>query len=173
MSVQARPKDYAAALYDLAFEAWNQQLGSVDTALKRDPSLRATILDAAHSTREKLQALAQATGEEFHPDLRSFLGTLVEGGQVDQLGAILAEFERLVRRRVERTQARVVSAVALNATEKEALQARLVKRFGPDLEFEFQVDPSLIGGIYLRVGDQVIDGTVAGKLAAIREHLSA
>jgi F-type H+-transporting ATPase subunit delta len=172
VSVQARPKDYAAALYDLAFETWTGQLGSVDGALTRDPSLRVTIADPAHTTQEKLQHLAEAAGVEFHPDVRSFLGTLVEGGQVDQLGAILAEFERLVRRRAERTLARVISAVPLTGAEKETLQTKLAKRFGPDLEFEFAVDPSLIGGIHLRVGDQVIDGTVAGKLAAMREHLT-
>ena len=173
MSAQARPKEYAAALYDLAFEAWTRQLGSVDEALRREPSLGALVADPARSTQEKLQHLAEAAGVEFHPDVRSFLGMLVEGQQVDQLGAILAEFERLVRRRVERTQARVVSAVPLTATETEVLQDRLVKRFGPDLEFEFAVDPSLIGGVYLRVGDQVIDGSVAGRLAAMREHLTA
>ena len=173
MSVQARPKEYAAALYDLAFEAWTRQLGSADRALARDPSLHAMVADPAHSTQEKLQRLAQAVGEAFYPDVRSFLGTLIEGGQLDQLGAILAEFEGLVRRRVERTLARVASAVPLTETEKETLQARLAKRFGPDLEFEFEVDPSLIGGVYLRVGDQVIDGTVARKLAAMREHLTA
>jgi len=173
VSIQARPKEYAAALYDLAFEAWTRQLASADEALKRDPSLRAAVIDPARSTQEKLRHLAQAAGVEFHPDVRSFLGTLADAGQLDQLGAILAEFERLVRHRAGRTLARVVSAVPLTATEKETLQARLAGRFGPDLEFEFAVDPSLIGGVYLRVGDQVIDGTVAGKLAAMREHLSA
>ena len=173
MSVQARPKEYAAALYDLAFETWTQQLGAAEQALKRDPSLRAAVVDPARSAPVKLQELARAAGVEFHPDVRSFLGTLLEAGQLDQLGAILAEFERLVRRRAERTMARVVSAVPLTEAEKETLQARLAVRFGPDLEFEFAVDPSLIGGVYLRVGDQVIDGTVAGKLAAMREHLSA
>jgi F-type H+-transporting ATPase subunit delta len=173
VSTQARPKDYAAALYDLAFEAWTRQLGSVDQALKDDPSLRALVVDPARPTGEKLQRLAQVAGEDLHSDVRSFLGTLVESGQLDQLDAILAEFERLVRRRAERTLARVSSAVPLTEVEKEALQSRLASRFGSDLEFEFEVDPSLIGGVYLRVGDQVIDGSVAGKLAAMREHLSA
>lgn len=173
MSVQARPKEYAAALYDLAFEAWIRQLGSVDQALNRDPSLRAAITDPTRSTQEKLALLAQAVSAEFPPDVRSFLGTLIEGGQLDQLDTILAEFERLVHRRAERTVVRVVSAVPLTPEERQALQARLVSRFGTDLEFQFEVDPSLIGGVYLRVGDEVIDGTVAGKLAALREHLAA
>ena len=53
------------------------------------------------------------------------------------------------------------------------MRAKLADRFGSDLEFEFEVDASLIGGVYLRVGDQVIDGSVAGKLAALRDRLTA
>ena len=106
-------------------------------------------------------------------EVRKFLGTLLEAGQLDQLDTILAEFDRLVRRRPERTLARVTSAVPLTEDEKEAMRARLTDRFGAELEFQFEVDASLIGGVYLRVGDQVIDGTVAGKLAAMRDRLTA
>ena len=53
------------------------------------------------------------------------------------------------------------------------MRAKLAERFGADLEFQFEVDASLIGGVYLRVGDQVIDGSVAGKLAALRDRLAA
>ncbi|MGD2040487.1 MAG: F0F1 ATP synthase subunit delta [Anaerolineae bacterium] len=49
----------------------------------------------------------------------------------------------------------------------------MVARFGTDLEFQYEVDKSLIGGIHLRVGDRVIDGSVAGKLAALRDELAA
>ena len=104
---------------------------------------------------------------------RKFVGTLLEAGQLDQLDAILEEFERLVRRRPERRLARVTSAVPLTTEEQEALRAKLTERFGRDLEFEFQVDPSLIGGVHLRLGDRVIDGSVAGKLAALRDRLAA
>jgi F-type H+-transporting ATPase subunit delta len=97
----------------------------------------------------------------------------LEAGQIDQLDAIRLEFGQLVRRRPEQRMARVTSAVALTKAEKETLRARLADRFGPDLEYEFVVDASLIGGVYLRVGDQVIDGSVVGKLAALRDHLTA
>jgi F-type H+-transporting ATPase subunit delta len=63
--------------------------------------------------------------------------------------------------------------VPLTEAEKEAMRAKLTQRFGSDLEIQFEVDASLLGGVYLRVGDQVIDGSVAGKLAALRDHLTA
>jgi F-type H+-transporting ATPase subunit delta len=171
VSVQASPKEYAAAIYELAFEPWTRQLDNVDSALKRDPAVRSAMQDPKTSVQEKLQRLGQAVPGSLDQDVRRFLGTLLETGQIGQLSAILAEFEKLVHRRPERIVAQVVSAVPLAAEEKDALRARLERRFGPDLEFQFEVDPSLIGGVFLRIGDQVIDGTVAGKLAALRDYL--
>lgn len=173
MSVQARPQDYAAAIYDLALEPWTRQLGNVQELLKRDAALSDALHDPEISTSDKLRMLDQAKPGELSPDVRKFLGTLLEAGQLEQIDSILVEFERLVRRRPKVEQARVVTAVPLTEAEKAAMQAKLTDRFGPDLEFQFEVDGSLIGGVYLRVGDQVIDGTVAGKLAAMRDRLTA
>lgn len=173
MSGQARPKDYAAALYDLALEPWLVHLGNIQKALKGDAALRAVAADPALSSRAKLDRLAQALPADVSGEIRKFLGTLLEAGQLGQLDAILLEFDRLARRRPERTLAHVTSAVPLTETEKEALRAKLAGRFGADLEIQFEVDASLLGGVRLRVGDQVIDGSVAGKLAALRDHLTA
>ena len=173
MSIQARPQDYAAAIYDLAFEPWLRQLGNVQQVLRRDAALRATLDEAKVPAQDRLQSLSQAVPEGLTADVRKFVGTLLEAGQLDQLDAILVEFDRMVRRRPELKLARVTSAVPLTESEKETLRAKLVDRFGSDLEFEFEVDASLIGGVHLRVGDQVIDGSVAGKLAALRDRLTA
>lgn len=173
MSIQARPQDYAAAIYDLAFEAWLRQLGNVQRVLRRDAALRATLDQPQVPAQDRLQSLNQAVPEGLTADVRKFLGTLLEAGQLDQLDAILVEFDRMVRRRPERKLARVTSAVPLTEAEQQAIRAKLVDRFGSDLEFEFEVDAALIGGVHLRVGDQVIDGTVAGKLAALRDRLTA
>jgi F-type H+-transporting ATPase subunit delta len=173
VSIQARPQDYAAAIYDLAFEPWLRQLGNVQRVLRKDAALRASLGDPKVPAQDRLQSLSQAVPEGLTADVRKFLGTLLEAGELDQLDAILAEFDRLVRRRPERELARVTSAVPLTEAEKEAMRAKLVNRFGSDLEFEFEVDASLIGGVYLHVGDQVIDGSVAGKLAALRDRLTA
>lgn len=173
MSVQAQPKDYAKAIYDLALESWTQQLGNVQGALKSDAALRAAMDDAGTEPRAKLDQLQKATPGGLSESVYKFLGTLLEAEQLEELDAILVELERLVRRRPERQVARITSAVPLTEAEQDTLRARLAERFGPNLEFQFDVDASLIGGIYLRVGDQVIDGSVAGKLAAMRDQLAA
>ena len=173
MSVQARPQDYAAAIHDLALEPWLQQLGEIKTAVKRDAALRADLDDPGLSTGEKLDRLGQVLPAVVTGATRKFLGTLLEAGQIDQLDAILLELDRLARRRAERRLAQVTSAVPLTEAEAEAMRAKLAERFGTDLEIQFEVDASLIGGVHLRVGDQVIDGSVAGKLAALRDHLTA
>jgi len=173
VSEQARPKDYAAAIYDLALEPWLQHLGKVQEALKSDAALRAAMEEAGLSTGDKLGRLSQALPNDVSGETRKFLGTLLEAGQLGQLNAILVELERLARRRPERTLAQVTSAVPLTEAEQQAMRTKLAERFGSDLEFQFEVNSSLLGGVHLRVGDRVIDGTVAGKLAALRDHLTA
>ena len=96
MSIQARPKDYAAAIYDLAFDTWTRQLGNVQKALKTDATLRAALEDPSASTQDKLKGLGQAMPEGLDPTVRKFLGTLLEAGQLNQLDAILVEFEQPV-----------------------------------------------------------------------------
>lgn len=173
MSPQPRPQEYAAAIYELALEPWTRQLVAVQSAIRRDSTLRAAVLDQSVPVRERLDRLARTVPRGLDAEVAKFLGTLLENKQIDQLDAVLAEFERLVARQPELMRARIVTAVPMTDEEKARLRARLVARFGADLDFQFEVDESVLGGVYVRVGDRVIDGTVAGKLAALRERLVA
>jgi F-type H+-transporting ATPase subunit delta len=173
VSAQARPQDYAKAIYDLALEGWTRQLVDVQQALRADASLRAQVLDGSLPVADRLRLLDSATPGKIGAGVRRFLGTLIEAEQVSQLDAILVEFEHLVRRRPDRLIAHVTSAVALTDPEKQALTAQVRSKFGPDVELQFGLDSSLIGGVRLQVGDQVIDGSVAAKLAALRDRLAA
>jgi F-type H+-transporting ATPase subunit delta len=172
VSTQARPQDYAAAIYDLALEAWTRQLGNVQEAVRTDATLRAALEEPGNTAQEKLRLLGKAVPGGLDEQARKFLGTLFEAGHFDQLDAVLVELDRLAHRHPEQRLARVASAVQLTDEEQEALRTKLMDRYGADLEFQFDVDSSLIGGVYVRVGDQVIDGTVAGKLAALRDRLT-
>ena len=171
MSRQAQPQHYAQAIYDLALEAWTRQLAAVQTAMRDDAGLRAALADVETPAGHRLQQLDKAIPGGIDAEVRKFVGTLLEAGQIDQLDAILAELGRLARVGPARKTARVTSAVPLTNAEQAAFRQKVTKRFGPDLDFQFEVDPALMGGIVLRVGDQVIDGSVAAKLAALRAHL--
>jgi F-type H+-transporting ATPase subunit delta len=174
VSAQARPHDYARAIYDLAIEVWSRQLHDVQKALASSSTLRAAVLDTSVPVADRLHLLDATTAPEgLNEGVRKVVGTLLEVGHLDQLGLILAELERMSRPRAERRLARVSSAVTLTTEEQAAIRSRLTRRFGADLEFDFDVDASLIGGVLLRIGDQVIDGSVAGRLAAMRDKLTA
>jgi ATP synthase F1 delta subunit len=72
-----------------------------------------------------------------------------------------------------RVTAKVSSAVLLTSDEQAALGQRLEARLGQPLELRFEVEPSLLGGVVVRVGDQVIDGTVKGRLDALAQTLGS
>ena len=173
MSRQAQPQHYAKAIYDLALETWMRQLGAVQAAVHDDAALRAELGDTETAVSRRLQRLEKAMAGGLDPEVRKFVGTLLEAGQIDQLDVILAELNRLARIGPARKAARVTSAVPLTSAEQDAFRQKVTRRFGPDLEFQFEVDPALMGGIVLRVGDQVIDGSIAARLAALRDQLAA
>jgi F-type H+-transporting ATPase subunit delta len=157
----------------LALEPWTQQLRQVRDALREDAALRQALADAKASVPAKLEAIRQAAPQGMTTEFRKFLGTLLEADQLDQVDSILAEFSRMAQRQPERKVARIVTAVPLTDAERAAMQAKIAGRFGADLDYQYEVDASLLGGVYLRVGDQVIDGTVSRKLAALRDRLTA
>lgn len=173
MSAQAQPQHYARAIYEIALETWARQLASVQNAMRGDAALQRAVLDPGTGVGQRLRLLEGAVRAALDPDVRKFLGTLLEAGDIDQLDAIVAELGQLARRGPAVRTARVVSAVPLTPAEQSALRDKVTRRFGPDLEFQFEVDPAVMGGILLRVGDQVIDGTVAAQLAALRDRLAA
>ena len=97
---------------------------------------------------------------------------MVRRGRFEQLPAVIREFMRLYRLREGIVEAAVTSATELDTVEIAALQARLVALTGKHIELEQRVDPELLGGLQVRVGDQLIDGSVRGRLERLRTDFS-
>jgi ATP synthase F1 delta subunit len=72
----------------------------------------------------------------------------------------------------ERLEAEVTSAVALTESERAVLEGRLKARHGADLPIHFKVDPAILGGLIVRVGDRMVDGSVATKLGQLRQTIT-
>jgi F-type H+-transporting ATPase subunit delta len=83
--------------------------------------------------------------------------------------ATLTHFERLVRLHVQQHTATVESPVALGADFQAGLQQELTRQYGPGLQFQFNQNPALIGGLRIRVGYDVFDGTVQSRLRNLQE----
>src|SRR5688572_14384455 len=83
--------------------------------------------------------------------------------------AILSHFERLLKLEIERRTARVESATALSPEQQAAVKDRLSKAYGPGLSIGFAQNPALIGGMRIKVGSDVYDGSVQARLAALQE----
>lgn len=83
--------------------------------------------------------------------------------------AILSRFERLVKLDIERRTARIESAVPLAADLQNSLTTSLGRVYGPGLHIGFVQDPSLIGGMRIKVGSDVYDGSIQGRLNALQE----
>lgn len=84
--------------------------------------------------------------------------------------AVLTHFQRLVRLDIARRTARVESALALSAEQQAAVSANLTRAYGAGLSLAFAPNPDLIGGMRVRVGSDVYDGSIRGRLAALQDQ---
>ncbi len=161
---------YARAFYEAALEGWIKKLARVWGDIARDDLLEK--LDAPEVPfQEKQQLINQLVGDETPAEIRNFIFLLASKGHLHYLPEILDELGRLSRGGAARRVVNITTAVPLTEEEKRALQARLIARFGSDLDFRYDVDPEILGGVIIRIGDKVIDGSIAGRLESLRERL--
>ena len=105
------------------------------------------------------------------PLTRSFLALVAQRRRLDILGEILTAYRASVDEAAGRIRARVRSAATLSDTARAALRERLGRRLGKTVLLDTEVDPGLLGGFVAEVGSRVLDMSVAGQLAALRERI--
>jgi F-type H+-transporting ATPase subunit delta len=106
-------------------------------------------------------------------EVRNFLLALAREGALDRLPAIVKTFERYSQGETRRLDGEVISAVALDETQRAKIASELRERYGDGLELRFSVDPSLIGGLIIRIGDQVLDNSLRTRLSVIQRNMLA
>ena len=121
------------------------------------------ISKTAAAAARRLFGICQTDGRMDESKLRAAMNGLLEGKPRDYQG-ILAALQRLVRLETERRKVLVESAVPLDAASREQVEARLRQRYGDGIVIDCQVTPELIGGLRIRVGNDVMDGSVKGRL---------
>lgn len=169
----ARP--YAEAVFALTdrqntLGKWSPLLARL-AAIAGDPVARETIRDPKLGAERVYAVLAALCGELLFDEAQRFLRVLIENGRLDALPEISSLFEELRREREGVAEAQIRSAFPINDAQLGELVAGLEARLKRKVKTVVTVDPELIGGVRIQIGDEVIDGTVRGKLGAMAAAL--
>lgn len=166
---------YAEAAFELAVRdgAVREWLDQLERAaeLSRDERLDHLLDNPAVPVAERLDLLDRALGGGTPPQVRNLLGLLLRRGRIKSLAKVAAEFRSLYQRQEGITPATVTTALALEADELRAIGQRLERQTGGRIELSTEVDPAILGGLIVRLGDRLIDGSVRGRLERLRARL--
>lgn len=175
LSTIARP--YAEAAFDLAREknalpAWSRMLELVD-AVAADARMGEALASPRLGDAEKESLFLSVCGDRLDADGRSFVRVLIEADRIGLAREIREIYEK--RRNDAEGVARAVieSALPVSDADLAGLKSALERRFGRKVEATVRVNPELIGGARITVGDTVIDDSVQGRLAAMATELTA
>jgi F-type H+-transporting ATPase subunit delta len=124
------------------------------------------ISKVAAATARRLFGLCQTSGRLDETKLRTVVARLIESKPRDYR-AVLVALQRLTRLEADRRRVTVESAVALDDASRQRVVDGLAKAHGPNLTISYTVNPELIGGLRIRVGNDVLDGSVQGRLARL------
>ena len=169
----ARP--YARAAFELAHAAgslgaWSQALAFAAQVAK-DPRVAGFGNDPRVQPAQ-LVALHLPQGMAADAPFAQFLGELAEHRRIELLPEVADLFEQYKRESESQLLVKVTSAFALDAAQAEQLKASLKRRFKREIELETSVDASLLGGVVIDTGSEVIDGSARGRLARLSSALT-
>jgi F-type H+-transporting ATPase subunit delta len=167
---------YAKALLELARERnavaeTEEQLKLVVNAVYDSAEFRTLLAAPNVPVAAKIEALRGAFGQAVSPIVLNTLCLLVERRRQDQLPAVLEAYTQAAGEALGRIEAKVVSAKPLSDEEKDKLAAAFRAKLGKDVRVDVTVDPSLIGGLTVRIGDTLYDGSLKSKLARLEKAL--
>lgn len=169
----ARP--YARAAFELAqskgtLSQWSAALAFAN-AVAAEPVV-ATLRNDPRVSPSALVVLHMPDEISADSPFARFLGELAENGRLALLPEIVTLFEAMKRSAESILKVSVTSAMALDAAQTEQLKASLKRRFQRDIELHNRVDAALVGGAIIHAGDEVIDGSVRGRLRQLASVLN-
>ncbi|MGA2319268.1 MAG: F0F1 ATP synthase subunit delta [Solirubrobacteraceae bacterium] len=167
---------YARALFEVAREQGKldelrEQLGQFVDALDEHRELAIFFFSPYFSTKEKQEGLARVL-DGADARFLDFLELLIENHRMPVLFRIREEFERLWARENKVLPVVLTSAIALDEATTQSLRERIRERTGREIELTALVDPEILGGIMVRVGNSILDATIRNRLEQLRRQVA-
>ena len=173
LSTMARP--YAKAVFELARDEgrlaeWSALLSGLAAAV-RDPQVAKAIGHPAIGRGQLAGALIQAMGAAATVQAKNLLNLLSEYNRLKLATEISLQFEALRAEAEKRVEVTISTAAPIDDAQRLALASAVKKKLNRDVNVSWKTDPSLIAGAEIRAGDTVIDGSISGELARLRQAL--
>ena len=178
MAEGTRTRAYATALYAVAnaegqLSSVGDELFAVARAIESNDALRDALGDAHLPAERRQQIIEELLGSRASDVTVSLASMVVGAGRGRELPDIVDALLEISATQEGRQVAEVRSAIDLTEDQRTRLAEALKSVTGSDVDVRVVVDPSVVGGLVVRVGDQVIDGSVRHRLAQLRDSLSA
>jgi F-type H+-transporting ATPase subunit delta len=167
---------YARSLFEVAREedkidVVREQLGQFADALAETRELQVFFFSPSFSTEEKTEGLDRAISDADET-VRNFLALLIEKHRVPALFRIRQRFEALWQEENKILPVQITSAIELDAQTVGSIGDRIGERTGRKVELTSSVDPNILGGIVLQVGNNVLDASIRNRLENLRKHVA-
>jgi F-type H+-transporting ATPase subunit delta len=171
---------YAEAVLDIVLKTGTDaadlvlnDLKTINKTLTANPELGLVIGHPAVPTEEKRKIIVELFKTKIQEITLRLVELLLDKRRIYILPAIESEYHKYLNVRKNIVNASLISADKLSDSAVANIKARLTEHLGSSLELEVKVDPSLLGGVVLRLGDQVIDGSLKGKLQNLERLLTS
>ena len=169
-------RNYAETLLVLATRAedlrgWGKMLTDVASAMRENPTLRLFLESPKVSAAQKSEVVGKAFSDRMPRLMLRFIQTLILHRRQMLIPEIAEEYLNLVDAAEGRIHARVTVAQPTDDAGRDAIAAQLSRVFGKQVVPHLTVDPSILGGVVVHVGDTVLDGSVKKRLATLRRKM--
>jgi len=167
---------YSSALFDIAVrdntvEVITADLDLIERFVREVPYLRAVLLQPLVSDAQKIKVLSDAFGDRTTATTLNFLYLLVRKRRENLIDEVIAEYRKLADEKAERVTAHIQSAIPLTESQVKAITKALEVRTGKNVRVTTEVSTDIVGGLLVRIGDHVIDGTIRGRLQRVHQQL--
>jgi F-type H+-transporting ATPase subunit delta len=174
LTTLARP--YAKAAFELAqseqaLARWDDML-NLASEIVEDASMASLLESPDVSNAQSVAILKEAAGEAFDGRFRDFISVLAENSRLSLLPQVKRLFRILRDEAEKRISVKVVSAIPLDEGQAGRMRDALARRFDCEIELENEIDAGVIGGAVVYAGDQVIDGSLRGRLQKLSNSLA-
>ena len=174
--MSAAANRYAKALFAVAkesgaVEAFGEQMDAVAGALN-EPSVRSFFEHPNIGAESKVRVLLSSLGGNVAEPVANALKLLIERGRSGEIGEVAAAYRAIADEALGRAKAKVTSAFVLTPEQERSIAERFSALTGKQVAVETTVDPSLLGGIRVRIGDTLYDGSLATQLTELEKSLN-